>query len=82
MDVRCRFQTISRPNTYQANTLSESRRESKEDVHGWAKPSRPPVVASSGLVQLNLLLEDGEDGTGSKARLELSDEGDVHVGLS
>jgi hypothetical protein len=60
--------------TYQTNSLSESRGESKEDVHGWVKPSRPPVVTSSGLIYLDLLLKDGENGTGSVERLELGNE--------
>jgi hypothetical protein len=61
---------------YQANTLPKSLRESKEDVHGRIKPSCPPFIGSSGLIQpLELLLKNSKNGTGRVAKLELGDEG-------
>jgi hypothetical protein len=57
---------------YQANTLSKSFRKSVQDSHGWVKPFCQLIVISP--KSLDLLMNEGEDGTGRGTVLELDDK--------
>jgi hypothetical protein len=57
------------PETYQANTLSKCFGKYVQDSHGWVKPSCQPIIVS--LESLDLLMDEGENGAGRVAVLEL-----------
>jgi hypothetical protein len=48
--IRVRSQTSSRPDAYQANTLSKGRRVGIEDAHTLIGPLGPSNIATSGLI--------------------------------
>ena len=57
---------------YQANPLSECRRERIKDVNCWIEPLGPSIIATSGLIRsLDMLLKDGENVSRRVAGLEL-----------
>ena len=63
------------PEAYQANTPSKSSRKRIQDSHGWIKPTCQPFVGSLGLMDtLDLLMNEGENGAGRVAVLELGDK--------
>ncbi len=55
--------------TYQTNTLSKSSRKGVQDSHGRVKPLGQLIVVS--LESLDLLINEGENGAGRVAVLEL-----------
>ena len=57
---------------YQANTLSKSFRKRVQDSHGRVEPFCEPIVVS--LESLDLQMDDGENGAGRGAILELDDK--------
>jgi len=70
--MRERFLESSCPEAYQASALSKSGRERKEDVDSWVQPFCQPFIGSLGLMEsLDLLVDDGENGAGRVASLEL-----------
>jgi hypothetical protein len=60
------------PEAYQANTLSKSSRKDVQDSHGWIEPFCEPIVVS--LESLDLLMNEGENGTGRGTGLEPQDK--------
>ena len=63
------------PEAYQANTPSKSSRKRIQDSHGWIKPTCQPFVGSLGLMDtLDLLMNEGENGAGRVAVLELGNK--------
>jgi len=63
------------PETYQADTLSESLRESIEYIDGRIEPFCQPIIAGSRSIEfLYLLLEYDENGARRLAGLELGCE--------
>ncbi len=60
---------------YQANTLSKSPRKRVQDSHSWIKPTCQSFVGSLGLmVTLDLVMNEGENGGGRVAVLELGNK--------
>ena len=57
------------PRAYQANTLSKSFGKGVQDSHGWVQPSCQLVIVS--LESLDMLMNEGENGTGGGTILEL-----------
>ncbi len=55
--------------TYRANTLSKSFRKGVQDSHGRVKPFCQLIIVS--LESLDLLINEGENGAGRVAVLEL-----------
>ena len=58
--------------TYQANTFSKSFGKDVQDSHGWIEPFCQSIVVS--LEPPDLLVDEGENGTGRGTVLELSDK--------
>jgi hypothetical protein len=57
------------PKAYQANTLSKSFGKGVQDSDGWVEPFCQSIVVS--LESLDLLMNEGENGAGRVAVLEL-----------
>ena len=63
------------PEAYQANTLSKCSRKRVQDSDGWIKPSCQPFVGTLGLMDtLDLVMNEGENGGGRVAVLELGNK--------
>ena len=63
------------PEAYGTNALSKNSRKSKEDIDGWVEPFCQPFIGTLGLMKsFELLMNDGENGAGGVAILELSGE--------
>ena len=62
----------SRGEAYQTDAPRNGGRKRAEDVNSWGQPLCQPLVATARFVKfLNLILQDGEDGGGRVANLQL-----------